>query len=96
MLRYFTGFDIVVVEGHKMQSPNKVEVFRRGAGHDQPLCPPGEALATVTDTEISRDPQFGLDDAPALRAVPRRAPTAASEILKRTISREVGAPSTHR
>ena len=66
VLRYFTGFDIVVVEGHKLQSPNKIEVFRQAAGHDQPLCEPGEALATVTDTGISRDPSFGLDDAAAL------------------------------
>jgi molybdopterin-guanine dinucleotide biosynthesis protein len=66
VLRYFTGFDIVVVEGHKLQSPNKVEVFRQAAGHDQPLCLPGEALATVTDTGVSRDPKFGLDDAASL------------------------------
>jgi molybdopterin-guanine dinucleotide biosynthesis protein len=66
VLRYFTGFDIVVVEGHRLQSPNKVEVFRQAAGHEQPLCRPGEALATVTDTGISRDPNFGLDDAAAL------------------------------
>jgi molybdopterin-guanine dinucleotide biosynthesis protein len=66
VLRYFTGFDIVVAEGHKLQAPNKVEVFRQAAGHDQPLCEPGEALATVTDTAVSRDPRFGLNDAAAL------------------------------
>ena len=66
VLRYFTGFDIVVVEGHKLQSPNKIEVFRQAAGHDRPLCEPGEALATVTDTAVSRDPRFGLDDAAVL------------------------------
>jgi molybdopterin-guanine dinucleotide biosynthesis protein MobB len=66
VLRYFTGFDIVVVEGHKLQAPNKIEVFRQAAGHDEPLCRPGEALATVTDTAISRDPKFGLDDAASL------------------------------
>jgi molybdopterin-guanine dinucleotide biosynthesis protein len=66
VVRYFTGFDIVVVEGHRLQSPNKVEVFRQAAGHDRPLCRPGEALATVTDTGVSRDPRFGLDDAATL------------------------------
>jgi molybdopterin-guanine dinucleotide biosynthesis protein len=66
VLRYFTGFDIVVCEGHKLQSPNKVEVFRQAAGHDEPLCLPGEALATVTDTDVSRDPRFGLEDVAAL------------------------------
>jgi molybdopterin-guanine dinucleotide biosynthesis protein B/molybdopterin-guanine dinucleotide biosynthesis protein len=66
VLRYFTGFDIVVVEGHKLQCPSKIEVFRQGAGHDQPLCDPGEAVATVTDTGISRDPSFGLDDVATL------------------------------
>ncbi len=66
VLRYFTGFDIVVVEGHKLQSPNRIEVFRQAAGHDEPLCRPGEAIATVTDTGISRDPRFGLDEAASL------------------------------
>jgi len=62
VLRYFTGFDIVVVEGHKLQSPNKVEVFRLAAGHDEPLCRQDEVLAIVTDSGIARSPKFGLDD----------------------------------
>jgi len=63
VVRYFAGFDIVVVEGHKLEAPYKVEIFRRDSGHDQPLCEPGEALALVTDTDTDHDHRFALGDA---------------------------------
>jgi molybdopterin-guanine dinucleotide biosynthesis protein len=61
--RFFTGFDIVVAEGYKASAPHKVEVFRVGAGHAEPLCAPGEALALVTDADLAHEHRFGLDDA---------------------------------
>ena len=66
VVRYFAGFDIVVVEGHKLEAPYKVEIFRRDSGHDQPLCEPGEALALVTDFEIEHENIFALGDAARL------------------------------
>ncbi len=66
VLRFFTGFDIVVVEGHKLQAPHKVEVFRRAAGHQQPLRAPGEALALVTDADLVHENVFGLGEAARL------------------------------
>jgi len=64
--RYFAGFDIVVAEGYKRTAPHKVEVFRRGAGHEAPLCGQGEALALVTDAELEHPQRFALDDAAGL------------------------------
>jgi molybdopterin-guanine dinucleotide biosynthesis protein len=66
VLRYFTGFDIVVVEGHKLQAAHKVEVFRQDADHEQLLCIPGEALALVTDAELAHENVFGLGEAARL------------------------------
>ena len=66
VVRFFTGVDIVVVEGHKLQAPYKIEVFRRAAGHGRPLCAPGEALAMVSDVEVDHENVFALDDAAGL------------------------------
>jgi molybdopterin-guanine dinucleotide biosynthesis protein B/molybdopterin-guanine dinucleotide biosynthesis protein len=63
---FFAGFDIVVAEGYKRTAPHKVEIFRRGAGHDEPLCAKGEALAFVTDADVGSGPRFALDDAQGL------------------------------
>ena len=38
--RYYDGFDIVVAEGYKRTAPHRVELFRVGAGHAEPLCAP--------------------------------------------------------
>lgn len=62
-LRYFAGFDLVVAEGYKRTAPHRVEVFRAGAGHAEPLCAPGEALALVTDAPLEHDHRFALDAA---------------------------------
>jgi molybdopterin-guanine dinucleotide biosynthesis protein B/molybdopterin-guanine dinucleotide biosynthesis protein len=64
--RYFGDFDLVVCEGYKRTAPHRVEIFRRGAGHDAPLCGPGEALALVTDTDARHEHRFGLDEARGL------------------------------
>ncbi len=64
--RYYGGFDIVVAEGYKRSAPHRVELFRRGAGHAEPLCAPGEALALVTDADLAHRYRFGLEDAAAL------------------------------
>lgn len=63
--RYFAGFDLVVAEGYKRTAPHRIEIFRTGAGHDAPLCGPGEALALVTDSTWPHDHRFRLDEARA-------------------------------
>ncbi len=64
--RFFAGFDLIVAEGYKRSAPHLVELFRVAAGHEAPLCAPGEALALVTDAPLAHEHLFGLDDAPAL------------------------------
>ncbi len=66
--RFFAGLDVVVAEGYKRSAPHKVEVFRRAAGHQEPLCAPGEALALVTDADLPHEHRFALDDARGLAA----------------------------
>ena len=63
--RYFADFDLVVAEGYKRTAPHRIEIFRAGAGHDAPLCGPGEAMALVTDVPWPHDHRFGLDEAHA-------------------------------
>jgi molybdopterin-guanine dinucleotide biosynthesis protein B/molybdopterin-guanine dinucleotide biosynthesis protein len=64
--RFFAGFDLVVAEGYKRTAPHRVELFRVGAGHAEPLCGPGEALALVTDAPLQHEHTFGLEDAAGL------------------------------
>lgn len=66
--RFYDGFDIVVAEGYKRTAPHRVELFRVGAGHAEPLCAPGEAIALVTDAAIEHPHTFGLEDAAGLAA----------------------------
>ena len=66
--RFYQGFDIVVAEGYKRTAPHRVELFRLGAGHAEPLCGPGEAIALVTDADLEHEHTFGLDDGDALAA----------------------------
>jgi len=61
--RFFAGFDLVVAEGYKRTAPHKIEIFRLGAGHGEPLCAPGEAMALVTDAAVAHERRFALDDA---------------------------------
>ena len=64
--RFFEGFDLVLAEGYKRSAPHRIEVFRVGAGHREPLSAPGEALAVVTDADLPHEPRFALDDAAGL------------------------------
>jgi len=64
--RYFGDVDMLVAEGYKRQAPHRVEVFRAAAGHAEPLCGPGEALAIVTDAPLEHERRFALDDAAGL------------------------------
>jgi molybdopterin-guanine dinucleotide biosynthesis protein B/molybdopterin-guanine dinucleotide biosynthesis protein len=66
--RFFVDLDVVVAEGYKRSAPHKVEVFRRAAGHKEPLCAPNEALALVTDADLPHEHRFDLDDARGLAA----------------------------
>lgn len=66
--RFYGGFDIVVAEGYKRTAPHRVELFRVGAGHAEPLCAPGEAIALVTDAALEHEHLFGLEDAAGLAA----------------------------
>ena len=66
--RFFDGFDLVVAEGYKRQAPHRIEVFRAAAGHREPLCAEGEALALVTDTAVTHPHRFALDDAAGVAA----------------------------
>ena len=66
--RFYQGFDIVVAEGYKRTAPYRVELFRVGAGHAEPLCGPGEAIALVTDADHEHEHKFGLEDGAALAA----------------------------
>jgi hypothetical protein len=43
-----------------------VELFRAGAGHAEPLCAPGEAIALVTDADLEHEYRFGLEDGAGL------------------------------
>jgi len=63
---YFSGFDLLLAEGYKRSAPHRIEVFRRAAGHREPLCAPGESIALVTDTDLPHDHRFALDDAAGL------------------------------
>ncbi len=60
--RYFDGFDLVLAEGYKRSAAHRIEVFRAAAGHAEPLCAAGEALALVTDTDWPHEQRFTLDD----------------------------------
>lgn len=64
--RYFADVDLVVAEGYKRQAPHRIEVFRRDAGHADPLCAPGESVALVTDAALEHPHRFGLDEPRAL------------------------------
>lgn len=60
--RFFAGFDILVAEGYKRSAPYRVEIFRVAAGHEEPLCGPGEALAMVTDADLEHEQRFALGE----------------------------------
>jgi molybdopterin-guanine dinucleotide biosynthesis protein MobB len=63
LARFFDGFDVVLCEGFKAEVGTVIEVFRHGAGHSAPLCPPHESLALVTDADIEHEHRFALGEA---------------------------------
>ncbi len=64
--RFFPDFDMVVAEGYKRAAPHCIEVFRRGSGHDGPVCGPDETLALISDAPLDYEHRFGLDEAEAV------------------------------
>ena len=49
-LAYFRDVDLVLVEGYKQENLPRIEIFRTGAGHPEPLFRSGpRPLALVTD-----------------------------------------------
>ncbi len=64
-LGYFREVDIVLVEGYKGEDLPRIEIFRKDAGHEEPLFFSGTPpLALVTDTPFPEItcPVFALDD----------------------------------
>lgn len=64
--RYFVGFDVVVCEGYRHETPWVVEVFRPGEGRDAPLLDPAVTLALVSDADLPHPHRFPPDDVGAL------------------------------
>ncbi|WP_300455182.1 molybdopterin-guanine dinucleotide biosynthesis protein B [Desulfobacula sp.] len=64
MRSYLSDMDIILAEGFKRQNLSKIEVFRIGSVHKNPLCMADENLiAFVTDSDYHVDvPVFGLED----------------------------------
>ena len=60
--RFLGDADVVLCEGYLREAALTVEVFRRAAGYDVPVCEPGEALALVTDAPVDHEHRFALDD----------------------------------
>ncbi len=50
LMRNFSGFDVVVVEGYKAEKVPKIEVVR---SENRLVCPPNELIAIVADSRIS-------------------------------------------
>jgi molybdopterin-guanine dinucleotide biosynthesis protein len=66
--RFFGGYDLVVCEGYRHETPWVVEVFRPGEGREAPLLDASVSLALVTDAEVQHAHRFAPDDAAALAA----------------------------
>ena len=67
--RYYGGFDIVVAEGYKRSAPHRVELFRLGAGHAEPLCAPRRGASPWSPTPASSTSTASASrTAPAWRA----------------------------
>lgn len=62
ILQYFSGLDLVIVEGFKQGSQPKIELVRAAVANETVL-PTGELLAVVSDLPLQIDiPLFDLDD----------------------------------
>ena len=64
MRYYLSDMDLILAEGFKKQNLPKIEVFRTGSVHKEPLCMEDENLiAFVTDSDYKPEaPLFGLED----------------------------------
>jgi len=64
MVTYLSDADMIMAEGFKRQNLPKIEVFRTGSVHKNPLCMEDKNLiAFVTDSDHKPDvPIFGLED----------------------------------
>ncbi|MBU8909892.1 MAG: molybdopterin-guanine dinucleotide biosynthesis protein B [Desulfobacterales bacterium] len=64
MRSYLFDMDLILAEGFKKQNLLKIEVFRTGSVHKEPLCMEDENLiAFVTDSDYKPEvPLFGLED----------------------------------
>ena len=64
MRSYLSDMDLILAEGFKKQNLPKIEVFRTGSVHKEPLCMEDEKLiAFVTDSDYKPEaPLFGLED----------------------------------
>ncbi|MBF0201540.1 MAG: molybdopterin-guanine dinucleotide biosynthesis protein B [Desulfamplus sp.] len=62
--QYLSDMDIIIVEGFKHAEVPKIEIFRKGAGHNEPLFMDSPHLVGfITDSHHRPDvPLFGLDD----------------------------------
>ncbi len=70
LLRMAGDVDIVIIEGYKTISRNKIEVFRTGASGDRPIClMDASFLALVSDRAFPVSiPRFDLNDAEGVAA----------------------------
>jgi molybdopterin-guanine dinucleotide biosynthesis protein B len=66
--RFYPGYDLVLAEGYKRQAPHRIEIFRAGAGHREPLSATEPMLALMTDTDAPHEHRFALDDIEGLAA----------------------------
>ena len=64
LVKFFQEVDIIMTEGYKNLANPKLEVFRSGLRHDEPICIGDEnLLAVITDLSFDLDiPRFSLDD----------------------------------
>ncbi len=54
--------DLVIVEGYRLTSSNRIEIVRSSRSEDR-ICQDDEVMATITDVNLSSEkPMFGLND----------------------------------
>ncbi|MFO7749226.1 MAG: molybdopterin-guanine dinucleotide biosynthesis protein B [Desulfobacteraceae bacterium] len=65
---YLSDMDLIITEGFKREKLPKIEIFRKGGRHKDPLCMEDSNLAAfVTDSDYAPDvPIFRLDAIEAL------------------------------
>lgn len=68
ILHYLSDMDLIIVEGFKQEKIPKIEIFRMGAGHKEPLfLEDPNLIAFVTDSNLkSPVPTFDPDNTEAI------------------------------